>query len=152
MVVGREARFLRSALAEYRGRLDHYARTEVQTVASAAWPADPGVGDISRLLAEEAARVRAVWLGERRLLLARDGALLSSEAIAAWLGELETSGVRSLGVLVGGPGGVDPALAAEADRAWSLGPETLPHSLCAVVVLEQLYRAYRILRGEPYHR
>jgi 23S rRNA (pseudouridine1915-N3)-methyltransferase len=151
VVVGREAPFLRAALAEYRGRLDHYARTEVQSVAAAVWPAKPTEGEAARLLAEEAQRVRPAWQGEERALLARDGVPLSSEAVAAWLGRLEGGGTRSLGLLVGGPGGVEPALRAEADSAWSLGPQTLPHTLCAVVVLEQLYRAYRILRGEPYH-
>ncbi len=151
VVVGREAPFLRPALDEYRGRLDHYAPTELRAVPPAPWPNHPALSEAGRLLAEEAGRVRPVWRGERRLVLARDGAPMASEALAAWLGELETQGVRTLAVLVGGPGGVDADLAAEADLAWSLGPQTLPHSLCAVVVLEQLYRAHRILRGEPYH-
>lgn len=151
VVVGREAPFLRAAVGEYRGRLDHYARTEMRSLPSAAWPARPGDAEAARLLAEEAARIRPVWQGDERALLARDGPPLSSEAVAAWIGALEGRGARSLALLVGGPGGVESALRAEADRLWSLGPQTLPHTLCAVVVLEQLYRAYRILRGEPYH-
>ena len=54
--------------------------------------------------------------------------------------------------MLGGPHGLDESLLAEADLTWSLGKGTLPHQLARVVVLEQLYRAFTILRGEPYHR
>jgi 23S rRNA (pseudouridine1915-N3)-methyltransferase len=151
VVVGREAPFLRRAVAEYAGRLGHYAQVEVLAVTAATWPIAPGPAQVTRLLAEEAERVRRVWRGERRVLLARDGRERTSEELAAWLGALERSGTRSLALLVGGPGGVAADVAAEADERWSLGAATLAHTLAAVVVLEQVYRAYRILRGEPYH-
>ena len=56
------------------------------------------------------------------------------------------------GAMVGGSNGLDPSLLARADSRWSLGPLTLPHELARVVVFEQLYRAFTILRGEPYHK
>jgi len=151
VVVGREAPFLRAAVAEYRQRLDRYAATQVHAVQPSVWPAAPAEPEAARLLAEEAGRIRPLWRGDRRVVLARDGVQLPSEAVANWLGEMEGAGVQNVAVLVGGPGGVDASLAAEAYRRWSLGPQTLPHTLCAVVVLEQLYRGYRILRGQPYH-
>lgn len=152
MVVGREAPFLRPAVAEYAGRVRHYAHLDIVGVAPAPWPADPAPAEARRLLADEAGRVRPHWRGDVRVLLAREGRALASEAVAARLGELEGKGVGSVALLVGGPGGVAAELAREADGLWSLGPATLPHTLAAVVVLEQLYRAYRLLRGEPYHR
>ncbi len=121
------------------------------SVGAAVWPSRPAAPETARLLAEEAVRIRPAWQGERRILLDRMGDATASEGVAVRLGRLEADGTRTLALLVGGPGGVDPALRAEADGLWSLGPATLPHTLAAVVVLEQLYRGYRILRGVPYH-
>lgn len=151
VVVGRQAPFLRDAVAEYRERLGHYADIEILAVAPARWPVAPDPATTARLLADEGERAGRVWQGERRVLLAREGRSLASEEVAAWLGRLEGGSLRSLALLVGGPGGAAPALVRAADETWSMGPATYPHTLAAVLVLEQLYRGYRILRGEPYH-
>lgn len=79
------------------------------------------------------------------------GRSLSSEQWAAhldrWRGERPTAQF-----MIGGPVGLARDLVRRADDRWSLGPLTLPHRLARVVVLEQLYRALTILRGEPYHK
>ena len=59
---------------------------------------------------------------------------------------------RSVVILVGGSHGLAPELLHEAREHWSLGPLTLPHELARVVAYEQLFRAWTILRGEPYHK
>jgi 23S rRNA (pseudouridine1915-N3)-methyltransferase len=80
-------------------------------------------------------------------LLDRTGRTVSSEGFAAQL-EGHRGSARDLVFVVGGPYGTDlPG----ADRRLSLGPMTLPHQLARIVLLEQLYRAHRILAGEPYH-
>ena len=80
------------------------------------------------------------------VLLASDGKSLSSEEFSDWLEERRMDG-RDLCFVIGGPKGLD----LEADERMSLGPMTLPHQLARVVLLEQLYRAHKILAGEPYH-
>jgi 23S rRNA (pseudouridine1915-N3)-methyltransferase len=80
------------------------------------------------------------------VLLASDGASFDSERFAEWLEERRRSG-QDLTFVVGGPKGLD----LEADTRLSLGPMTLPHQLARVVLLEQLYRAHKILAREPYH-
>jgi 23S rRNA (pseudouridine1915-N3)-methyltransferase len=80
------------------------------------------------------------------VLLASDGKALSSEEFSEWLEERRRNG-RDLCFVIGGPKGLD----IEADERMSLGPMTLPHQLARVVLLEQLYRAHKILAGEPYH-
>jgi 23S rRNA (pseudouridine1915-N3)-methyltransferase len=80
------------------------------------------------------------------VLLASDGRQLSSEQFSDWLGERRHDG-RDLCFVVGGPKGLE----LEADMRLSLGPMTLPHQLARVVLLEQLYRAHKILAREPYH-
>jgi 23S rRNA (pseudouridine1915-N3)-methyltransferase len=80
------------------------------------------------------------------VLLASDGKSLSSEEFSEWLEGRRRDG-RDLCFVIGGPKGIE----LEADERLSLGPMTLPHQLARVVLLEQLYRAHKILAREPYH-
>jgi len=80
------------------------------------------------------------------VLLAGDGEQLSSEGLSEWLESRRRDG-HDLCFVVGGPTGLD----LKADMRLSLGPMTLPHQLARVVLLEQLYRAHKILAREPYH-
>jgi 23S rRNA (pseudouridine1915-N3)-methyltransferase len=80
------------------------------------------------------------------VLLASDGQAFDSERFSGWLEERRRDG-RDLCFVIGGPKG----LAIDADMRLSLGPMTLPHQLARVVLLEQIYRAHKILAREPYH-
>ena len=80
------------------------------------------------------------------VLLASDGVELDSLAFSDWLEERRLGG-RDICFVIGGPRGLE----LEADMRLSLGPMTLPHQLARVVLLEQLYRAHKILAREPYH-
>jgi 23S rRNA (pseudouridine1915-N3)-methyltransferase len=80
------------------------------------------------------------------VLLASDGRALTSEEFSDWLEERRRDG-RDVCFVIGGPRGLE----LEADTRLSLGPMTLPHQLARVVLLEQLYRAHKILAREPYH-
>ncbi|MDQ4026062.1 MAG: 23S rRNA (pseudouridine(1915)-N(3))-methyltransferase RlmH [Actinomycetota bacterium] len=80
------------------------------------------------------------------VLLAGDGEQLDSEGLSRWLEQRRQNG-RDVCFVIGGPTGLE----LEADMRLSLGPLTLPHQLARVVLLEQLYRAHKILAGEPYH-
>ena len=80
------------------------------------------------------------------VLLASDGELFDSEAFAGWLEHRRHAG-RDVSFVVGGPKGLDLL----ADMRLSLGPMTLPHQLARVVLLEQIFRAHKILAREPYH-
>jgi 23S rRNA (pseudouridine1915-N3)-methyltransferase len=101
---------------------------------------------------EEAVRLRGkIPAGARVVALARQGTAWTSEDLAGqmerWMRE-----ARPIALLIGGSVGLAPDLLASASDRWSLGPLTLPHELARVVVVEQLYRAGTILRGEPYHK
>ena len=80
------------------------------------------------------------------VLLATDGEALNSEGLSDWLEERRRDG-RDVCFVIGGPKGLE----LEADMRLSLGPMTLPHQLARVVLLEQIFRAHKILAGEPYH-
>lgn len=100
---------------------------------------------------EAAALLAKVPAGARLVVLDRTGTAWSSEALAAALQRWREE-ARPVACVLGGSHGVGPQLLAAADDVWSLGPLTLPHELARVVVAEQLYRAWTIVRGEPYHK
>jgi 23S rRNA (pseudouridine1915-N3)-methyltransferase len=86
----------------------------------------------------------------RVVALDRGGRAMSSEAWAAWLSERRLD-ARDLCFLIGGRDGLTARVLGRADERLSLGPQTLAHQLARVVLLEQLFRATKILAGEPYH-
>jgi 23S rRNA (pseudouridine1915-N3)-methyltransferase len=101
---------------------------------------------------EETARIEAA-IPPRATVVALEigGALWSSEELARRLDQWRGA-AAPVALVIGGAFGLDAAFSAGARFRWSLGPLTLPHELARVIVLEQWYRAWTILRGEPYHK
>ena len=147
LAVGKLRPAYRAAGDEYLKRLRRYASVQEIEIREAS-RAPTGV--VQRR--EEAARLRAKLPGDGFLVaLDREGTYLTSEALAHQLRRWGES-PRSLAFLIGGSTGLADDIRQAAAFRWSLGPLTLPHELARVVVLEQLYRAFTILRGEPYHK
>lgn len=141
-------RYWREASDEYLKRLSAYATVRVTEIVDR----DPARGE-ARALAEEGADVlRAIPEGAHVIALDLSGRQLSSEAFSARLDALALDGRSTVAFVIGGSVGLDAPVMARADERLSLGPMTLPHNLARVVVLEQIYRAFRISRGEPYHK
>lgn len=108
--------------------------------------------NIARLTRQEGEKMTAaIPRGARVVALEVEGKAWSTEKLSArlesWMGE-----GRDVALLVGGPEGIEPGLSARADERWSLSPLTLPHPLVRIVLAEQLYRAWSIIKGHPYHR
>jgi 23S rRNA (pseudouridine1915-N3)-methyltransferase len=145
--VGKLRSYYREAADDYSRRLKRYVTIHEYEVREASRAPNAAVQ-----LAEEAKRLEAkVAPGTAVVALTRDGVPWSSRDLAGQVDRwLMTS--RPVALVIGGSNGLDPSLLARAQTRWSLGPLTLPHELVRVVVLEQLYRAFTILRGEPYHK
>ena len=143
-------RFWSDACAEYLKRLQPYAKTQVVEVADVD-PARAG-GEAVAVGREGAAILKAVPDRAHVVLLAIDGKQRSSESLAARIDDLGLSGKGELVFVIGGSCGTSAEVRARADETLSFGPITLPHNLARVVLLEQLYRACKISRGEPYHK
>ncbi|MEL0584681.1 MAG: 23S rRNA (pseudouridine(1915)-N(3))-methyltransferase RlmH [Candidatus Thiodiazotropha sp. (ex. Lucinoma kazani)] len=108
--------------------------------------------DISRTLRDEGERMlKAIPKGCQVLALDLSGVAMSTEQLSAKLETWMADG-RDLALLVGGPEGLAADCLQKAQGRWSLSPLTLPHPLVRVVVAEQLYRAWSLLRNHPYHR
>lgn len=88
----------------------------------------------------------------RHIILVHDGSSLSSEGFAMLLDRHQISGTRNLFFYVGGPEGLPRAVVAHADMSLSLSCMTFNHQLIRVMLLEQVYRAFTIIRGVPYHK
>jgi 23S rRNA (pseudouridine1915-N3)-methyltransferase len=137
----------RAACAEYVKRLRPYATVEVVEVP------DRDIGpDMERArTAEGGDLLRAIPDGSRAVALEIGGRAMTSERFAAWLAEGMLHGASDVTFVVGGSAGLAPEVLARADERLSLSEMTLPHQLARVVLLEQVYRAFRIMRNEPYH-
>ncbi len=147
LAVGKLRPAYREACDDYLRRVGRRAKVHEVEVREAARAPTRAVQQ-----AEEASRLRARLPPRARVVaLAREGNGWSSTELARRIDSWETD-ARPLAFLIGGSTGLDPELVATADARWSLGPLTLPHELARVVVVEQLYRAGTIRRGEPYHK
>lgn len=86
------------------------------------------------------------------IVLDEKGRSVSSEAFAKHLAALRDRGIRDLAFVIGGPDGLSPTLRENAADSLALGPQTWPHQLVQAMLAEQIYRAFTILAGHPYHR
>jgi 23S rRNA (pseudouridine1915-N3)-methyltransferase len=134
---------------EYAGRMPAQCRLELAEIPALK----RGKGaDLERITRREGERMlAAVPEGCRVLALDVGGRQWSTAQLARQLGAWLQGG-RDLVLLVGGPEGLAPACRERAHGSWSLSPLTLPHPLVRIVVAEQLYRAWTVLKGHPYHR
>lgn len=145
--VGRLRDYYREAADDYARRIGHYAEFAEREIREAS-----RAGSVERQRDEEARRLRDKSpAGAVLVALARTGQPWSSEELAHRLSAWQHTG-RPVALAIGGSFGLDPMFIRDAAHSWSLGPITLPHELARVVVLEQLYRGFTILRGEPYHK
>jgi|SRR5690606_36110019 len=134
---------------EYARRLPRELRLELREVRAGRRTKG---ADLARVLADEGERLlAAVPAGARAVALERTGRMLATEELAREL-EAQAALGQDLALLVGGPEGLAPESLARLPERWSLSRLTLAHPLVRVVVAEQVYRAWSILKRLPYHR
>ena len=143
-------RFWKQACDEYLKRLQPYAKVQVREVADVD-PAKAGGVDAARTK-EGVAVLAAIPERAHVLLLAIEGTQRSSEELSLRIDDLALHGESDLVFVIGGSDGLSETVYARADELLSFGRITLPHNLARVVLLEQVYRAFKISRGEPYHK
>lgn len=134
---------------DYAGRLPAECKLLLKEIPLGA---SRSAGDARKAMLEEGEKMlAAVPAGANLTALDVRGKALSTEELARQLNQWLQDG-RDLALLIGGPDGLAPDCLARAGFKWSLSPLTLPHGLVRVVVAEQLYRAWSILKNHPYHR
>jgi len=141
--------WVESAVEEYRKRLPADFSLHIREIPSALQGKNP---DIRASMEKEAqAMQRSIEKNDYVVALDVRGKSLSTEKLATRLQYLRDE-ARDLALLVGGADGLDESCVLQADERWSLSALTFPHPLVRVIVAEQLYRAWSLLQGHPYHR
>jgi len=145
--------FWREAAKEYLKRLAGYAHVAIIEIPECRVGQDANAGDEARARAAEAQAIaKAVPQGSVPILLAINGEQRSSEQWAGFFAAEQLASRSHLTFIIGGSTGVADNVKSLSHHQFSLGPLTLPHQLARIVLLEQIYRAFRILRNEPYHK
>ena len=155
IAVGRiRERYWQDALADYERRIRPYARLEVVEVPEAHIPEGASSAQKQRSLDQEAESI----LGRMRghvgpvIVLDRRGRALDSVELAAWLEDQFMEGQKETHWVIGGSRGLAGAVLEGADLVLSISRMTFPHQMMRLILLEQLYRGFRIMHHEPYHK
>lgn len=145
-------RYLSEGIGEFAKRLAPFCRLDTVELGEEKMPDSPSAADKARCLAREGERIlKAVRPASHLIVLDRGGARLSSEDLAARLDALALAGRSDLTFVIGGAFGLAPAVLAAAAETISFSALTFTHQMIRLLLVEQLYRAFKISRGEPYH-
>lgn len=146
-------KFYIDAAAEYAKRLSRYCKLEIIELPEQRLPEDPSQAEIDRALAKEAESIRGkLPQGASMVAMCVEGQPRSSEELARLMGSWADRGEKCLAFVIGGSFGLDAALKREAWVRLSMSTMTFPHHLARVMLLEQLYRGFKILEGGKYHK
>jgi 23S rRNA (pseudouridine1915-N3)-methyltransferase len=148
--VGRPGRLLAAAIAEYEARASRYWPLEVMEVREQKAVKGMREAEIRRAEAERI--LKRAPQGAELVALTRMGDALSSVQLARQLERAAAQGGSGIAWVIGGAYGLDETVVRAATRTMTLSTYTMPHDLARLVLLEQLYRAGTIVRGEPYHK
>ena len=145
-------KYLREGVAEYEKRLAPFASVELLETREEYMAENPSEAQRQQTLAKEGEHLLRL-VPERSFLIVLDvkGKLLSSEALAKELASLALQGQSDLTFLIGGAFGLSPAVRDRADLRISFSPMTFTHQMVRLLLYEQIYRAFKINRGEKHH-
>ena len=145
--------YLKEGIEEYSKRLSRFCDLRIIEAADEPAPDDLSAAREEQIKSREASRVLGkVKDGDYLIVLDVKGAKKSSEEFAKVLKNCMISGNSSITFVIGGSLGLAPELIRKANVRLSLSDMTFPHQLTRLILLEQIYRAFKIINGEPYHK
>ncbi|QUL98322.1 MAG: 23S rRNA (pseudouridine(1915)-N(3))-methyltransferase RlmH [Candidatus Fermentithermobacillus carboniphilus] len=154
ILVGRiREQYLRDGVEEYLKRLKPYARVELLELQDEPVPESLSQKQLEAARAIEAERVlRTVREGEYLVAMDIRGKGMTSPEFSRWIQDRGLTGESNLAFVIGGTTGLAPEVLSRARLRLSMGPMTFPHQFMPLLLLEQIYRAFKIAAGEKYHR
>lgn len=146
-------KFMRQAVDEYMKRLSAYAKVTIIEVPDEKAPERLSEAEAAAVKAKEGIRILK-YIGQNMhvITLEINGKMLTSEAFSKQLADLSLYGKSRVAFVIGGSLGLSDAVLKRSNMGLSFSQMTFPHQLMRVVLLEQIYRGFRIMRGEPYHK
>lgn len=146
-------KYLKEAIAEYSKRLNRYCKLEIIEVTDEKTPDQASETLEEQIRNKEADRILKYIKDDMYVItLEIEGKMLSSEELADKIASLGIQGKSSVAFVIGGSIGLGIDVLKRSDYALSFSKMTFPHQLMRVILLEQIYRSYRIINGEPYHK
>lgn len=145
--------YFNGAIAEYTKRLQRYAQIRIIEVKDEMTPQQASEKTQELIRDAEGNRLLKYWdENAYKIVLAIEGKQLTSEELSDFIQQKEVSGISHIQMFIGGSLGLSEAIKKKADYRLSFSKMTFPHQLMRVILLEQIYRAYRIKNKEPYHK
>ena len=146
-------KFYTDALAEYQKRLSKYCKLDIVELADEKTQEHASAHEVELVKAKEGERILSAIKEDMYVIaLAIEGKMLDSVEFSKKLENLGISGSSHVAFVIGGSLGLDKRVLDRADMKLSFSKMTFPHQLMRVILLEQIYRSYRIVHGEPYHK
>jgi 23S rRNA (pseudouridine1915-N3)-methyltransferase len=146
-------KYLKQGIDEYAKRLTPYAKIQLVEVNDEKAPENLSEAEMEQVKNKEGERILAQVKPDTHVIaLAIEGESWSSEKLAYQIDQLATYGKSSIAFIIGGSLGLAPQVLQRANQHISLSKMTFPHQLVRLILIEQIYRAFRINRGEPYHK
>lgn len=146
-------KYLQAGIDEYRKRLSAYVKLQLMEVADEKAPETLSDKEMEAVKEREGERILQHIKPEMHVVaLDLKGSMLSSEELAQQFNDWATYGTSSVAFIIGGSLGLSPQVYKRADQLLSFSRFTFPHQLMRLILLEQIYRAQKINKGEPYHK
>ena len=146
-------KFFKDAIDEYSKRLSRYCKLDIIEVADEKTPDGASDNVVRQILQKEGERIKSHLLdGTYIISLAIEGKKYNSENFSHKIDGLCVKGINHIIFIIGGSLGIDEAIKKQSNELISFSDMTFPHQLMRVILLEQIYRAFRISNNEPYHK
>lgn len=145
--------YLKDAQKEYLKRLSRFCKAQVTEIEEEKAPESASPAQEEKVRLKEAERIRkALNKNTTTIALALEGQELTSPGFSEQINRLMLDGKSDVTFIIGGSTGLDPVVIKEADYRLCLSKMTFPHQLARIILLEQVYRAFKILYNEIYHK
>ena len=145
--------YLRRACEEYAKRLGSYCKLQIFELPEYKVPQNPSDAHIANCIQQEGQSILAKIAPQSYVVaMCIEGKMLSSEDLSETFTQVQNRGMSQLSFIIGGSWGLWEEVKRKAALRLSMSPMTFPHQLMRVILLEQIYRSFRIIQGEPYHK